>query len=353
MSKNLFIFIIFISFCVVFTYGNDHQDYRKQFESFIKKYEKKYTTDSIEYEKRFQNFQENIKRANRKQKTDKFAKYGVNKFSDLSTEEFRTTRLSQKKYNPQALAASCLANGVEAPHLSLNIPSSFDWRTKNVVTPVKDQGQCGSCWAFSTTGVIESQWAIKGNNLTQYSEQMLVDCSVGCCEELNQTVCNQGCNGGWQWNAYEDIIGWGGLVLESDYPYTAQDGKCQRTKYKLHAPVKNYTCLSNPNGADEQQMASYLVSNGPLAVALNAEYVQDYTSGIISPWFSFECDPTMLDHAVLIVGYGIQPDVVDNIPFWIVKNSWGSDWGENGYFRIARGSGCCGINNAVSSVVLA
>jgi len=262
-------------------------------------------------------------------------------------------RKSFKKFKPEVLATSCLADGVTVAHSDLNvkdIPDNWDWRQKGVVTPVKDQGQCGSCWAFSTIAVIESQYALHGNPLTQFSEQLLVDCSHGCSEEPPYgKVCNQGCDGGWQWNSYVDIEAWGGVELETDYPYTAEDGNCRLDKKKVEAPIKNYTCLSaQKGGANETDMAAYLVQHGPLAIALNADYLQDYNSGIIDPWFSWECDSTSLDHALLLVGYGVE----DGTLFWLVKNSWGSDWGETGYFRMVRGWGCCGINNAVSAVIM-
>jgi len=138
--------------------------------------------------------------------------------------------------------------------------------------------------------------------------------------------------------------------LETAYPYTGVTGTCQKQGTML-APIKNYTCLSAPNNADETQMTAFLVAHGPLAVALNADYVEDYEGGIIDPWFpTEECDPTSLDHAVLIVGYGAEASDFGTTPYWIVKNSWGSDWGENGYFRILRGGNTCGIAEAVSTV---
>jgi len=230
------------------------------------------------------------------------------------------------------------------------IPSYFNWTAKGVVTGVKDQGDCGSCWAFSTIGNIESQYAISGKPLTSFSEQMIVDCSTACCDVEGQTVCNQGCDGGWMWTALTDVMSWGGVETELQYPYTGVDGTCNKVNSNLYAAVKNYTCI----GTDEDQMAAFLVANGPLAVALNADLVEDYTSGIIDPWWpSEECDPTTLDHAVLIVGFGVdESDIFGDTPYWIVKNSWGENWGEYGYFRIYRGAGVCGINNAVTSAIL-
>jgi C1A family cysteine protease len=324
-------------------------DQREEFELFVQIFQKVYPNEEAR-ERAFQNFLASKFRIENLNKRDKHATYKINEFSDLSPKEFAAIR-RPSKVPAQALAKSCLANGVTvSPQYSVeDIPTSWDWRTKGVVTPVKNQGQCGSCWAFSTTGAIESQWAIKGNKLTEFSEQLLVDCSHGCSNEPPYgNVCNQGCNGGWQWNAYIDIEAWGGLETEEEYPYTAVTGECKLNKKLVTAGIKNYTCLSaKEGGANETDMAAYLVQHGPLAIAMDASLLQDYSSGIIDPWFpSWECDPTTLDHALLLVGYGEQ----DSTPFWIIKNSWGSSWGESGYFRIVRGKGTCGLNNAVSAV---
>jgi len=330
---------------------------RDQFREFVTKFNKEYTNNATEYERRFQIFQQNlihIRNANARQSR---AKMGVNKFTDMTREEFSKKLLPQKT-SGAALANSCLAKGVTAPKLDPSaLPTSFDWRTKNVVTPVKDQGMCGSCWAFSTIGTIESQWAIKGNKLTQFSEQLFVDCSHGCSNEPPYgPVCNSGCDGGWQWNAYSDVMTWGGVETETQYPYTGETDTCNMKKNLLQAKVSNYTCLSNQTSgaAKEDQMAALLYSHGPLAIAMDADILQYYYEGIVDPWFpEWECDPTVLDHALLLVGWGEEDsEIWGKTPYWIVKNSWGADWGESGYFRIIRGTSACGINNAVSSVIL-
>jgi len=301
-----------------------------------------------------ENFKATLGRINMYSKQNKHAKFGVNKFSDQSVTEFSRTHKMQKM-NAQALATSCLAKGVSAD-LDYNVsdvPTSFDWRTKGAVTPIKDQGQCGSCWTFSTTGNIEGQYFLKTGTLLSFSEQMLVDCSKGCCNiDGFGNVCNQGCNGGWQWNTFFDIVNWGGIEQESQYPYTASDGACNMNVSLLTAKIKNYDCLSNVNGdgnpANEDQMAAYIQQHGPISIALDATYLMDYSSGIVDPWFEDECDPTQLDHALLIVGWGVEKGIFETTPYWIVKNSWGASWGESGYFRIYRGSNVCGIANAVS-----
>jgi len=285
------------------------------------------------------------------------AHYGMNPFADLTREEFASQRLSKTKMTAEPLAQSCLSKGITVVQMNTSaIPTSFDWRTKGVVSGVKDQGQCGSCWAFSTIGNIESQYAIKNKNIMTFSEQMLVDCSQGCANEPPYgPVCNQGCDGGWQWSAFEDIITWGGVETETDYPYTAEDGTCNKDPSKFIAKIQNYTCLSTPDGAgaNEDKMAAYLVANGPIAIAMNADYLQDYSSGIIDPWFGWECDATSLDHALVIVGYGQDvSELYGTTYYWIVRNSWSATWGEDGYFRIVRGQGSCGLNNAVSAVIM-
>jgi len=342
--KGIFFLLLFIGVLYAKSVEQD------EFEQFMKTYSKSYQTQEA-YQKAFTNWQKAKARTQIQNRRDYSAEYGINKFSDLSEEEFSKIYLP-KPVSPGVLAQSCLATGVTVQiENAQDIPGSFDWRGKGVVSPVKDQGQCGSCWAFSTIGNIESQWAIKGNKLTQFSEQLLVDCSQGCSNEPPYgNVCNQGCDGGWQWNAYIDIEAWGGVETEDQYPYTAVTGDCKLNKNIVTAGIKNYTCLSaKDGGANEDDMAAYLVQNGPIAIAMDASLLQDYDGGIIDPYFpNWECDPTSLDHALLLVGYNVS----GSTPFWIVKNSWGQDWGEDGYFRIRRGTGLCGINNAVSSVLM-
>jgi len=314
---------------------------------------------------RLENFKASLARSQRFNSESKHARFGVTKFSDMSSEEFKS-KILMPKVPAQDLAISCLANGITetlnfSPEELKAVPDTWDWRTtggkngKGIVTPVKDQAQCGSCWAFSTTGNIESQWMKKGNDMVLLSEQVIVDCSHGCSNEPPYgPVCNQGCGGGWQWNAFYDVVSWGGLQTESEYPYTAETGTCHSNKTEFVAPIKNYTCLSGPDPADETQLQAYIYNNGPVSIALDASYLQDYSSGVIDPWFpNWECDPTQLDHALLIVGWGSEENWIGEVtPYWLVKNSWSSTWGMNGYFQIARGSNICGIANAVSAVIM-
>jgi len=269
---------------------------------------------------------------------------GVNEFTDMTREEFLDSGRVMK-IKLQADAKSCLAKGVTADYSKLSLsdtPTSWDWRTKGVVNPIQNQGQCGSCWTFSTIAVIESAYAIKTGKLQKLSEQEIVDCSHGCVLEDGQQVCNQGCNGGWMWSALTDIISWKGEELETDYPYTATTDTCKRSAAKTLDPLSNYTCLSGPKLANETEMAAFLVANGPLSIAMDAGILQSYSSGIINPGPN-DCSKTSLDHAIVIVGFGVD----GALPFWIVRNSWGTSWGEEGYFRIIRGKGACGLNAGV------
>jgi len=328
-----------------------------EFQSWMKQYGKTYS--AAEYPIRYANYKATLERIKQQSKASPNTVFAPNQFSDLSVEEFRFLYLMNRTSKPaQRMAISCLANGVTAEQAGYKadakaVPASWDWRSKNKVTPVENQEQCGSCWAFSVAGCLESAYAIKSgtNANTVLSKQQIVDCSHACIMEEGQVVCNQGCSGGWMWSAMTDVMFWGGLELQKDYPYTAQDGSCtMHTPY--YAQMTNYTCLSVPDGADETTlMPTFLVNSGPLSIALNADLMMSYVKGIIKG--GADCETTQLDHAVLIVGYGTEAEGSDaGVNYWIVKNSWDTTWGEKGFFRIQKGTGACGLNNAVVSPIL-
>jgi len=354
--------ITFLFFSCVLSL-RQHED---AFQQFVKDHRRTYT--NIEYEKKFEVFKGSLNWINKLNANSKHAQFKINKFADMTQEEFRATHHGPK-FHPQVFAEACLANGVTKEldydkSILQDVPTAWDWRTtggkdgKGIVTPVKDQGQCGSCWAFSTTGAIESLWAKLGNTMAELSEQQIVDCSHGCSNITGYgPVCNQGCNGGFQWSAYEDIMAWGGLETETEYPYTAYDGTCHMQKSLFIAPIKNYTCLSGgPRGlpADEVKLQAYIYQNGPVSIALDAGLLQFYWGGIVDPFFpNLECDPNSLDHALLIVGWGQERNWIGEMtPYWIVKNSWSDSWGEAGYFLIARNYNICGIANAISAPLM-
>jgi len=253
----------------------------------------------------------------------------MTKFMDYTTEEFK--KYFTPGFSKQLVETPKLAN---VDHLeAMNFPESVDWRKKGGVTPVKNQGQCGSCWAFSVTGNVEGQWFLKTGKLLSLSEQELVDCDS----------LDDGCQGGLPVNAYKSIEKLGGLETEADYPYDGRGESCSINKSKLNVYVNDSVVLPT----DEKKIAKWIASHGPVSIGINANLMQFYFGGIAHPWKIF-CNPKSLDHGVLIVGYGTE----DGKPYWIIKNSWGPDWGEEGYYRIYRGDGSCGVNQMVSSAII-
>jgi len=215
-----------------------------------------------------------------------------------------------------------------------SIPDSVDWVAAKKVTGVKDQGQCGSCWAFSTTGSIEGGYAVDNNcdATVTISEQELVDCSTA--------QGNQGCGGGLMDQAFEFVIANGGLCSEADYPYTATNNNCTSSGCKSVLSITKYVDVP-VNNEDQLQAA---VATRPVSVAVDAETWQFYSGGVLTS----SCG-TSLDHGVLAAGYGTD----NGQAYWLVKNSWGGSWGEAGYIRLARGTGSgnpgqCGICMAAS-----
>uniref|UniRef100_A0A8C6WPK9 Cathepsin 12 n=1 Tax=Neogobius melanostomus TaxID=47308 RepID=A0A8C6WPK9_9GOBI len=202
-----------------------------------------------------------------------------------------------------------------------------DYRNTGYVTEVKDQGYCGSCWAFSTTGAIEGQMYKQNGQLVSLSEQNLVDCS--------KSYGTYGCNGAWMANAYDYVIS-NGLMSTSNYPYTSDTQPCFYDSQLAVAHIKDYRFI--PKG-DEQALADAVATIGPITVAIDSDHASFlfYSSGIYD---EPSCNPGNLSHAVLLVGYGSDGEQ----DYWIIKNSWGTGWGEGGYMRMIRnGKNTCGI----------
>jgi len=260
------------------------------------------------------------------------ARYGVTHLSDLTQEEFKSNYLGFNGDPPDIHWPAA-----EIPDVDL--PEEFDWRDHGAVTPVKNQGMCGSCWAFSVTGNVEGQNAVRNGELLSLSEQELVDCDG----------LDLGCSGGLMENAYETLMEIGGLETEDDYGYDGADEACQFNRSKVAVRVTGGVEIST----NETKMAQWLLKNGPISIALNAFPMQFYMGGVSHP-FSFMCSPEELDHGVLIVGFGVHTTrwLHRRQPYWIIKNSWGPYWGEKGYYRLFRGEGVCGVNMYTSSAVV-
>jgi len=248
----------------------------------------------------------------------------ANAFADLTGAEFKAKFLG---YN--AIDRSYLRNknapAKDMKHLhQTQLASSLDWTTKGAVTPIKNQGQCGSCWSFSATGAVEGAVEIATGQLISLSEQQLMDCS--------SAEGNEGCNGGLMDYAFQYIITNGGICSESQYPYLGVDVACNANCTKV-SNIKGFTDLT----AESQFLSA--INIGPVSIAIEADQpvFQFYSGGVIN---DASCGVN-LDHGVLIVGYGT--DSASGLNYYKVKNSWGASWGEAGYVRLVRDKNMCGL----------
>ncbi|KAF7234486.1 hypothetical protein EG68_11665 [Paragonimus skrjabini miyazakii] len=299
------------------------EDARELYEQFKRDYGKIYSNDDDE--KRFVIFKDNLVRAQMYQLQDQgTAEYGVTQFSDLTPEEFAAKFLSSRI---DSQVERVQLNDFEA------VPQNVDWREKGAVGPVEDEGQCRSDWAFSIAGNIEGQLFRKTGQLFDLSKQQLIDCQL----------MGGGCNDVYSTDIYVEIVKMGGLELQQDYPYVAKRQHCEMDPSKNVAKISGAVILED----DERMQAAWLAENGPMSVGLNGNYLQFYRSGISHP-SETQCPQEEMNHAGLTVGYGTE----DDVPYWIVKNSWGERWGENGYFRIYRGDGTCGIHQLATCAVI-
>ncbi|KAK1887497.1 Pro-cathepsin H [Dissostichus eleginoides] len=275
-----------------------------------------------EYHERLQIFTENKRRIDKHNEGNQTFTMGLNQFTGMTFGEFRKYFLLSEPQNCSATKGNHFSS--KGP-----LPDSIDWRKKgNYVTDVKNQAACGSCWTFSTTGCLESVTAINTGKLVPLSEQQLIDCA----QDFN----NHGCDGGLPSQAFEYIMYNKGLMTEEDYPYKAIELTCVYKPELAAAFVKD---VVNITQYDEKGMVDAVATLNPVSFAF--EVTSDFMHYSEGVYTSTECHqtPDKVNHAVLAVGYGQQ----DGTPYWIVKNSWGSHWGIDGYFLIEREKNMCGL----------
>jgi len=273
--------------------------------------------NKVEHDLRFEVFKQNLDTISAHNKQNHSWTMGVNQFTDMTPLEFQkyTSCVSGKP------AANSNTPKFHAPtNWNKTAPSSVDWAAKGAVTPIKNQGSCGSCWAFSTTGVIESRTKISKGNLLSLSEQQLVDCAG-----------QGGCNGGWPDQALYYVYNDRGLCTESAYPYKAVDQSCRSGYCSKYSDISTYAYVTETTAAMEAAVAA-----GPVSIVVEASF-GSYNGGV----YTANCG-TNFNHAVLVVGYG--HDSSSGYDYWKVKNSWGEWWGESGYIRLCRN---CGRNNGL------
>ncbi|KAM0941531.1 putative chymopapain protein [Dioscorea sansibarensis] len=301
------------------------------FESWLAKHRKSYASFEEKWH-RFEVFLDNLKHINERNKQISSYFLGLNEFADMTHDEFKAKYLGLNR--PQLPTST---RDVKTPNFkyenAVNLPKSMDWRKKGAVTAVKNQGACGSCWAFSTVAAVEGINQIVTGNLTSLSEQELIDCD---------TEFNNGCNGGLMDYAFSYIASKGGLHTEDDYPYLMEEGTCDEKRGELEVvSIDGYEDVPQNN---EQSLIKAL-AHQPVSVAIEASGrdFQFYSGGVYDGHCGSE-----LDHGVTAVGYGTSKGQ----DYIIVKNSWGPKWGEKGYIRMKRNTGkpegLCGINKMAS-----
>jgi len=317
------------------TYDKSFHDHYDQFKKFMFKFDKRYETN-IEKEQRFANFRKTLEKVEQMNHLEKLTntEFGINHFADMSDEEFQQMLMPKSLKNKPRNSTFIrkmpdhVKNKMDTAY---PYPAHFDWRDKGVVTPVKAQGSCGSCWAFASAATVESAYAIEHGELLSLSEQEFLDCNLD----------NNACNGGDVDKAFDFVMKFG-LMLEDEYPYVAhRQNFCALAEWKGNTTKIEMAYFINP---DENAIIEWLVTFGPVNVGISVPPdMKPYTGGVYRP-SDWDCQFNVLGlHALNIVGYGTSEE---GEKYWIVKNSWGQKWGvEDGYVYFARGVNACGIED--------
>ncbi|XP_060654125.1 cathepsin L-like [Drosophila nasuta] len=321
--KTLILFVALVGYTQALSYSDVLEE---EWNRFQLDYTKFYQTEDEALLRRliFVDNKRRIDKHNRRFMAGKESyEMGVNQFTDLLPKEFQSQMLSSLNITE---AEGLIDFRYTAPR-DVDPPSSIDWRARGAVTPVMDQGEnCGSCWAFATTGTLEGQTFLKTGRLVSLSEQNLIDCSN------DAPYYNEGCKGGLELNALMYIMH-KGIDTESSYPYRGTQQKCRFNSSNIGASVEAFIGVSG-----EANLAAATAFHGPVSVRVDSEGMQSYKGGVYN---NPNCSDEILDHAMVVVGYGNDKSGGD---YWLVKNSWGTTWGENGYIRMSRNrNNQCGI----------
>uniref|UniRef100_G1MFZ3 Cathepsin W n=1 Tax=Ailuropoda melanoleuca TaxID=9646 RepID=G1MFZ3_AILME len=322
--------------------GPQPLELKQVFTLFQIQYNRSYSNPE-EYARRLDIFARNLAQAQQLEAEDLgTAEFGVTPFSDLTEEEFG------QLYGHRRMVGEAPSVGrkVGSEESGESMPPRCDWRKlKGVISPIKRQENCNCCWAMAVAGNVEALWGIRYNRSVQVSVQELLDCGR----------CGDGCRGGFVWDAFLTILNNSGLASEQDYPFrgNSKPHKCLAKNYKKVAWIQDFIMLQD----NEQRIAWYLATQGPITVTINMKLLQQYQKGVIKATPA-TCDPRLVDHSVLLVGFGksksvagrraeggsSQPHRRNPIPYWILKNSWGADWGEKVSVIYLRGRGRTGLS---------
>jgi len=332
--QKLFLFALIFTLFIYTALGilsTEEVVIRQKFNSWVKQHKKSYASES-EYLQRYRVYRSNLKYVAHHNSQNLGFTLEMNKFADLTSKEFGKLYLSAK-INANDIPKS--KNALTYDRLP-DADDEVDWRNKGAVTDIKNQGQCGSCWAFSTAAAIEGAWFLKNGVLDSYSPQQLIDCSG--------EYGNYGCNGGLIDTSFQYIIDNKGINTWASYPYEALTKTCRFNNSTVGARISSFVDIDKTETA-----LQYAVKNiGPISGALDASHTsfQLYKSGI---YYEPSCNPTQLDHGTNIIGYGQQ----GKDQYYIIKNMWGTDWGMQGYALMARNRGNnCGLATMASYPVV-
>jgi len=319
--KQIILIAALLSIAVAFS----DVEYQTTFANWMHEHGKSYTAD--EFQSRFSIFKNNMDYVRDWNAAGSATVLGLTHFADLSNEEYQRIYLGTHFDGTERLQ-NALPFTATGP-----LADTVNWVNKGAVTPIKNQGQCGSCWSFSTTGSTEGAHFLSKGNLVSLSEQNLMDCS--------KSYGNNGCNGGLMDDAFKYIIANGGIDTESSYPYTA--ASTFDCKYKSADSGSTLASFKDVTSGSEPALAT-AANDRPISVAIDASHnsFQLYQSGV---YYEPACSASALDHGVLVVGYGSD----NGSDYWIVKNSWGTQWGMSGYIWMSKGrNNNCGIATMAS-----